>query len=225
MMQDEAMPLSRKILVVLALCLGTAMTMSVCEAADVRVAGLFGGKAVLIIDGTQRLLKPGQTSPEGVKLISANSEEAVLLIDGVQVAARMDSRVSARKRSPEVNEAQVWRDSTGMYTTVGSVNGLPVSFLVDTGATAVAMNAQQARRLGIDFRVVGQPSAVTTASGVVNAWAVMLDTVKVGDLLLRNVQAVILEGAHPETALLGMSYLGRLEIDNDGRLMTLRKKY
>jgi aspartyl protease family protein len=222
-MQDEAMPLSRKIPVLLALCL--SMAMSVCLAADVRVAGLFGGKAVLIIDGTQRLLKPGQTSPEGVKLISANSEEAVLLIAGQQLVARMDSRVSARKRSPEVNEVQVWRDSTGMYTTVGSVNGLPVSFLVDTGATAVAMNAQQARRLGIDFRVIGQPSAVTTASGVVNAWAVMLDRVKVGDLLLRNVQAVVLEGAHPETALLGMSYLGRLEIDNDGRLMTLRKKY
>ena len=219
------MPLSRKFLVLLALTLYMAITMSLCEAPDVRVAGLFGGKAVLIIDGRQQLLKPGQTSPEGIKLISANSEEAVLLIDGEQVAARMDNRVTALKRSPTVNEVQVWRDSTGMYTTVGSVNGLPVSFLVDTGATAVAMNAQQARRLGIDFRVVGQPSAVTTASGVVKAWTVMLDTVKVGDLLLRNVQAVVLEGAQPETALLGMSYLGRLEIDNDGRLMTLRKKY
>ena len=215
------MPLSRKIPVLLALCL--VMTASL--AADVRVAGLFGGKAVLIIDGTQRLLQPGQTSPEGVKLVSANSEEAVLLIDGQQIAARMDSRVSARKRSPEVNEVQVWRNNSGMYTTVGSINGLPVSFLVDTGATVVAMNAQQARRLGIDFRVVGMPSGVTTAAGVVNAWAVMLDSVKVGELLLRNVAAVVLEGAHPETALLGMSYLGRLEINNDGRLMTLRKKY
>jgi aspartyl protease family protein len=222
-MQDEAMPLSRIIPVLPALCLGIAL--NVCQAADVRVAGLFGGKAVLIIDGTQRLLKPGQTSPEGVKLISANSEEAVLLIDGQQVTAGMDSRVSARKRSPEVKEVQVWRDKTGMYTTVGSVNGLPVSFLVDTGATAVAMNAQQARRLGIDFRVIGVKSSVTTASGVVNAWVVMLDTVKVGELLLRNVEAVVLEGTHPETALLGMSYLGRLEIDNDGRLMTLRKMY
>jgi aspartyl protease family protein len=225
MMQDEAMPLSRKFFVLLALSLGMAMTMSICEAADVRVAGLFAGKAVLIIDGTQRLLKPGQTSPEGVKLISANSEAAVLLIDGQQVTAGMDSRVSARKRSPEVREVQVWQDKTGMYTTVGSVNGLPLSFLVDTGATAVAMNAQQARRLGIDFRVIGVKSSVTTASGVVNAWAVMLDTVKVGELLLRNVEAVVLEGTHPETALLGMSYLGRLEIDNDGRLMTLRKMY
>ncbi|MCK5382771.1 MAG: TIGR02281 family clan AA aspartic protease [Gammaproteobacteria bacterium] len=217
------MPLSRNTAVVLALCLCAAAICS--QAADVRVAGLFSGRAVLLIDGKQRLLKQGQTSPEGVKLIAATSEEAVLLIDGQQVTARLDGRVSARKRAPEINEVQVWRDTTGMYTTVGSINGLPVSFLVDTGATAVAMNAKQARRLGIDFRVVGRQSGVTTASGVVHAWTVMLDTVKVGDLELRNVEAVVLEGVHPETALLGMSYLGRLEIDNDGRLMTLRKKY
>jgi len=217
------MSLSRIIPVLLALCMSVFVAVS--QAADVRVAGLFGGSAVLIIDGKQRLLKSGQTSPEGVKLISANSEEAVLLIDEQLVVAGMDSRVGALKRSPDVNEVQVWRDGTGMYTTVGSVNGLPVSFLVDTGANVIAINAQQARRLGIDFRVIGQLSGVTTAAGVVNAWAVMLDKVKVGELLLRNVQAVVLEGAHPETALLGMSYLGRLDIDNNGRLMTLRKNY
>ena len=217
------MPLSRNLLVLLMLCLWSAVTF--VQAADVRVVGLFSGRAVLLVDGQQRLLKPGQTSPEGVKLISATSEEALLLIDGQETTARLDGRVSARKRTAEVNEVQVWRDTTGMYTTVGSINGLPVSFLVDTGATTVAMNANQARRLGIDYRVIGRQSGVTTASGVAHAWAVTLDMVKVGDLELHNVDAVVLEGAHPATTLLGMSYLGRLEINNDGRLMTLRKKY
>lgn len=217
------MTLSRNLLVLLMLFLwSTAMC---AQAADVRVVGLFSGRAVLLVDGQQRLLKPGQASPEGVKLISATSDEAVLLIDGQHVTARLDGRVSARKRTAEVTEVQVWRDTTGMYTTVGSINGLPVSFLVDTGATAVAMNANQARRLGIDYRVIGRQSGVTTASGVEQAWAVTLTTVKVGDLELHNVEAVVLEGAHPATTLLGMSYLGRLEINNDGRLMTLRKKY
>ena len=218
------MPLSRNLLVLLALCLWNAVTF-VQAAGDVRVVGLFSGRAVLLVDGQQRLLKPGQTSPEGVQLISATSEEAVLLIDGQEVTARLDGRVSARKRTPEINEVQVWRDTAGMYTTVGSINGLPVTFLVDTGATAVAMNANQARRLGIDYRVTGRQSGVTTASGVEHAWAVTLDTVKVGDLELHNVGAVVLEGAHPSTTLLGMTFLGRLEINNDGRLMTLRKKY
>jgi len=217
------MPLSRNPLVLLVLCLWSAVAFA--EAADVRVVGLFSGRAVLLVGGQQRLLKPGQTSPEGVQLISATSEEALLLIDGQEVTARLDGRVSARKRSPEVSEVQVWRDTAGMYTTVGSINGLPVTFLVDTGATAVAMNADQARRLGIDFRVIGRQSGVTTASGIEHAWAITLAAVKVGDLELHNVAAVVLEGAHPATTLLGMSYLGRLEINNDGRLMTLRKKY
>jgi len=112
-----------------------------------------------------------------------------------------------------------------MYTTVGSINGLPVSFLVDTGATQVAMNAAQARRLGIDYRVTGSPAEVTTASGVERAWMVSLDSVKLGELEVRNVQAVVLDGAQPQTTLLGMSYLGRMKIINDGQLMTLQKKY
>ena len=117
------------------------------------------------------------------------------------------------------------QDRNGHYQVEGQINNQSVNFLVDTGATAVAMNANQARRLGIDYRVIGRQSGVTTASGVEHAWAVTLDTVKVGDLELHNVGAVVLEGAHPATTLLGMTFLGRLEINNDGRLMTLRKKY
>jgi aspartyl protease family protein len=192
---------------------------------DVRVVGLFADRAVLLVEGQQHLLKVGQTSPEGIKLVSASSESAILLIDGEQVTARLDGRVSASKRPAAVQEVQVRRNTTGMYTTVGSINGLPVSFLVDTGATQVAMNASQARRLGIDFHVIGTPAEVTTASGVERAWSVILDAVKVGDLEVRNVSAVVLEGAQPVLTLLGMSYLGRIDISNDGQLMTLRKKY
>jgi aspartyl protease family protein len=203
------------------LCLAAA----VHAGPDVRVVGLFSDRAVVVIDGRQHLLRTGQTSPEGVRLIAADSESALLQIDGEQIDARLDGRVSARKRSATVQEFQVWRNTAGMYTTVGSINGLPVSFLVDTGATQVAMNSGEARRLGIDYRVTGAPSNVTTASGVERAWAVMLDRVTVGGLELHNVGAVVLEGALPKQTLLGMTFLGRLEISNDGRLMTLRKKY
>jgi len=195
------------------------------SAPDVRVVGLFSDRAVVMIDGRQHILRTGQTSPEGVKLIAADSESAVLQIEGQRVEARLDGRVSARKRSAAVQEFQVWRNTAGMYTTVGSINGLPVSFLVDTGATQVAMNAGEARRLGIDYRVTGTLSSVTTASGVERAWAVMLNRVTVGGLELSYVGAVVLEGSLPQQTLLGMTFLSRLEISNDGRLMTLRKKY
>lgn len=218
------MPLSRYLPCLLALGIFLYQD-AVFAAMDVRVVGLFTDRAVLLIEGQQRLLRVGQSSPEGVRLLSASSESARLLIDGKEVSARLDGRVSMGKRPLADKEVQVWRNTTGMYTTVGSINGLPVSFLVDTGATQVAMNASQARRLGIDFHVTGTPAEVTTASGVERAWLVMLDSVKVGELEVANVQAVVLEGAQPKVTLLGMSYLGRMEITNTGQLMTLRKKY
>ncbi len=196
-----------------------------CAAPDVRVVGLFSDRAVVIIDGRQSILRVGQAGPQGVKLITADSEAAVLEIDGETIEARLDGRVTARQRTASVSEVQVWRNPQGMYTTVGSINGLPVSFMVDTGATLVTLNSAQARRLGIDYRVTGEQAAVTTASGVEPAWSVMLDRVRVGELELRNVGAVVIEGPQPRTALLGMSYLGRLEISNSGHQMTLKKKF
>ena len=201
------------------------LSLAVQAGTDVRVVGLFSERAVVVIEGRQHILKVGQTTPEGVRLIAADSESAVFEIDGEEVVARLDGRVTARKRTAGVREFQISRNLVGMYTTVGSINGQTVSFLVDTGATRVAINAAEARRLGIDYRVVGTPINVTTASGVERAWGVNLKTVKVGELELRNVGGVVLDGEQPATALLGMSYLGRLEMTNAGRLMTLRKKY
>ena len=217
------MVLSRIFLLVAALV--TASGTAVIATPDIRVVGLFKDRAIVRIDGQQRILRIGETSPEGVRLISADSDSAVLEVDGKEIRGTLDGRVSARNRSPETQSVQIMRNSHGMYTTVGSINGLPVAFLVDTGATQVAMNAAAARRLGIDYRVVGVPAAVTTASSIERAWAVTLDSVKVGNILLKNVAGVVLEGSQPSKVLLGMSYLGRLEITNDGRLMTLRKKY
>jgi aspartyl protease family protein len=192
---------------------------------EVWVAGLFKDRAVVLIDGTQRTLRVGQTSPEGVKLVAADSESALLEYEGERFRGLLDGRVSMHSKAPAPEEVQIWRNSQGLYATTGSINGLPVSMLVDTGATQVAMNAAQARRLGIDYRVVGVPAAITTASRMEPAWAVTLDTVKVGSIELRNVEGVVLEGAQPQAVLLGMSYLGRLEIHNDGRLLTLQRKY
>ncbi|MDH3525983.1 MAG: TIGR02281 family clan AA aspartic protease [Gammaproteobacteria bacterium] len=218
------MRLSRFLVIGLVICqLGLAFP--VIAGPDVRVVGLFKQRVVVLIDGKQRMLAVGQTSPEGVKLLSADSESAVLVVDGVEVRGTLDGRVSARKKSPSAQEVQIRRNNMSMYSTVGSINGLPVSFIVDTGATQIAMNDAQARRLGIDYRVDGEPTAITTASRMERAWAVMLDSVKVGDIALIDVSAVVLEGPQPEQVLLGMSFLSRLEMRNDGQLMTLRRKY
>jgi aspartyl protease family protein len=213
---------------IIRILLVTVFTLSAHIAAaapDVRVVGLFSDRAVVIIDGRQSMLRVGQAGPQGVKLIAADSETALLEVDGETIEARLDGRVTARQRTASVSEVQVWRNPRGMYTTVGSINGLPVSFMVDTGASLVTLNSAQARRLGIDYRVTGARAEVTTASGVEPAWSVMLNKVRVGELELQNVAAVVIEGPQPGTALLGMSYLERLEISNSGQLMTLRKKF
>ena len=123
------------------------------------------------------------------------------------------------------SDRQVFINPRGMYTTVGAINGLPVPFLVDTGASSVAMNSDQARRPGIDFRVDGERVSVVTASGNMPAWRVMPDSVKLGDIEVKNVLGVVIDGAEPGTTLLGMSFLNRLDISNDGQLMTLQLKY
>ena len=217
------MSLSRIFLLVTALLAVSAA--AVIAAPDIRVVGLFKDRAVVSIDGRQRILRVGETSPEGIRLIAADSEAAVLEVGGKEIRGTLDGRVSAHSKSPASQAVQIARNNAGMYTTVGSINGLPVNVLVDTGATQVAMNSTAARRLGIDYRVVGTASSVTTASGVEHAWVVSLDEVKVGSILLKNVTGIVLEGPQPSKVLLGMSYLGQLEITNNGRLMTLRKKY
>ena len=210
--------------VMLVLCLGLCGIQAMA-APDVRVVGLFSGKAVVMIDGQQRILRAGEPGPQGVRLIEANSEAAVLEVEGERITARLDGRVTRRNRPVTRKEVQVFRNERGLYTTVGAINGLTVPFLVDTGASTVAMNSAQARRLGIDFRVDGEPATVVTASGYSEAWKVRLKSVKVGALEVKGVEAVVIDGDQPATTLLGMSYLSRLEIDNDGQFMTLRLRY
>jgi aspartyl protease family protein len=111
-----------------------------------------------------------------------------------------------------------------MYLTTGSVNGYTVDFLVDTGASAIALNAATANRLGIAY--LEAPAAmVKTASGITKAYPVNLDLVQLGDIKLHNIEALVLDGPQPERALLGMTFLGQLEIKQTEQRMDLKKKY
>lgn len=190
----------------------------------VKVVALFPDRAMLEIDGQQRLLRAGQTGPQGVKLIAADTHEAVIEIGGRRETLGFGSSVGGAFAARETAEVKIYRDLKGSYTAVGSINGRPVNFLVDTGATAIAMSANEARRLGIAFRVEGEPVGVSTASGVVKGHRVTLDRVGVGDLTLRNVEALIIAGERPEQVLLGMTFLNRVEMRQDGTMMVLRAK-
>lgn len=194
-------------------------------ATKVTVVGLFKNTAIVVIDGTRRLLRSGDTSPEGVKLISATSSEAVLEIDGEQKHYGLGGQIGGSYARPEQAKVRIWPTPDRMYVVLGSINGFPVKFIVDTGATLVSLSGREAKRLGIDYRVVGTPGQSSTASGVDKIYVVNLTKVKVGDIEIRNVRGAVHDGDFPPATLLGMSFLSRLTMRQDGLVLELEKKF
>jgi len=193
----------------------------------IQIMALFNGKVVIKVDKERRTLAVGETSPEGVKLISADSEKAVLEMSGHKKTYKMGNAVSITTQfsKPTERVSQAYRDSQGMYYIQGSANGYPINFLIDTGATTVAMNSTQAERLGIDYKLVGREGLVSTASGVAKAYSITLNKVKVGEIELRNVDATVIDGGFPTKVLLGMSFLGRVTVEREGNVMRIKKRY
>lgn len=196
-----------------------------CFAIDkIEVQGLFSGKAVLLIDDKRHIVAEGEASPEGVRVISADSKSAVLEVDGVQKSYALGNSISTSYARAESVKEQIIADGAGMYFVHGSINGHSVKFLVDTGATTIAMSAIDAKRLGIPYRIIGRPSRASTASGIAETYEIQLKTVKVGRLVQRNVDAVVINGNHPREVLLGMTFLDRLKVEKEGNKMILEMK-
>lgn len=197
-----------------------------CAAADISVNALFGGKALLVVDGGKpRMLTAGQTTPEGVKLISATSEAAVIEYKGQRqtLGVGQGTRVATAAPASSGGKTTLLADSRGHFYTVGQINGVSVKFLVDTGATTVALSAADARSIGVNYRA-GNRGMARTANGAISIWVVRLDSVRVGDITLNNVEASVSEGP-PHTALLGMSFLNRTQMNRDGDRLTLIRRY
>lgn len=192
----------------------------------VNVVGLFSGKAVLVINGAApRTLSVGQSSPEGVKLLEADSSKAVLEIEGKRQSLAMgQGAVVGAGAAPASQGVTLYANRDGHFFGEASINGRPVKYLLDTGATAVSMSSAQARKLGIDY-VAGKEGVSATAAGTVRAWQVTLNSVKLGGLTLNQVEGTVIDGDSPPMVLLGMSALNRLEMKREGMTMTLTKKY
>lgn len=210
---------------VLAGVIAFALCASVLQAADVRVMGLFDGRALLSIDGKQRFLKAGETTPEGIKLIQADTDKAILEIAGKRDEYRIGSDIHTGFSAPKTVRVQIAKDQYGMFTTAGAINGIPVSFMVDTGASSVAMNAAVAGRLGIAFRHSGKPITVATAGGQASGWRIVLRSVRVGEIERTNVEAVVVEAKTNHDILLGMSFLGTVKMEKQSNLLVLEAQY
>lgn len=198
---------------------------SAAYATDVEVSGLFSGKAMVSINGGRpRVLATGQTSPEGVKLLSANSSSASFEIDGKKQTLSMGQSISTSSVSGTKPTVKLVAGSGGHFLTTGSINGYPIHFMVDTGATSIAFSTAQAQAMGLDLSHAPRGS-VTTASGYANSYRVMLNNVKIGDISLNLVEAVVVDSMPGDMALLGNSFLSRLEMKREGTVLTLTKNY
>ena len=193
-------------------------------ATNVTVVGLFPGKAVVVIDNAApRTMSLGQKSAEGVTLISTASASATFEIEGKRQVLEMGQHFASPSAGGSGQSVNLAADERGHYVTLGSVNGGSVRFLVDTGASLVALPAADARRLGINYKQ-GKQSFASTAGGVTPVYVVKLDTIRIGDITIHQVDAVVIENGL-DLALLGMTFLNRTEMKREGMIMTLTKRF
>jgi len=210
-----------------AICLLFLLGPGAAAAADINVVGLTAGKAVVSIDGGKpRTLTVGQVTPEGVKLIAATSESAVFEVDGARqtLAVGQGAAVANTSAARGGDTVTLYADSRGHFIATGVVNGVSLRFLVDTGASSVVLSSADARQAGINY-LAGKRGLTQTANGAVLVYSVKLDTLRIGDITLNNVDAVVIEGDKLPIALLGMSVLNRMEMKRDGMTLTLIRRY
>jgi aspartyl protease family protein len=192
-------------------------------AQDVGLAAIMGSKAVLIVDGGEpRSVRVGE-SLDGVRLVAIQGDQAVIEIGGKKRPLRVGQHAVGTPGPDGSGKITLTADGQGHFFTTGSVNGTSVRFLVDTGATMISLGAADARRIGLDPNR-GVKGLTNTANGQAVVTKVQLDTVRIGDVSLHNVDALIHQTDMP-MALLGMSFLNRMEMQRDGSTMTLKKRF
>ena len=208
------------------ICLTALLTAPALAATQLNVVGLFSGKAVVAINGSApQTISAGQTK-SGVKLISADSESATFLVEGKQQTLKMGQAASVAGASGPANNSPVslYADQAGHFFGNLSINGASLKYVVDTGATTVALNSGDAKFAKIDYEK-GERIIMSTANGEVSAYLVKLNMLKIGTIILNNVEATVNEGGSPSVVLLGMTALNHLDMKRDNSIMTLSKKY
>jgi aspartyl protease family protein len=192
-------------------------------AIDVRVVGVTPGQSAdLVIDGAPAItLMVGETV-DGVKLLGADRAGAVVSVDGRRKTLPIVAITGSAGSSSDVGAVTLAADSRGQFFTSGTVNGRPVRFIIDTGATLTTLSRGDARRIGIDYRR-GIPAKTLTANGVALGWRLTLDTVGVGGMELHDVDAMVLDDDSLPFALLGMSFLRRCDMHRQGSTLVLRR--
>lgn len=201
-----------------------ALVSFAAPAQTVTLSGSMGDKALLIINGTPRTVAVG-ASFQDVKLVSVGPSDAVVELGGKRVPLQLGGApVNLGGAASDGGGSQIvlTAGSGGHFMTTGSINGRTVQFLVDTGATYVALGEAEAERIGLKYKD-GKRGVMNTANGQVVVHLVRLDLVRVGDVQVYGVDAVVMPAALG-TVLLGNSFLTRFQMKRENDRMTLDRR-
>lgn len=195
-------------------------------AQSVGLAGMLGGRALVIVDGAAPKTLGAGESYRGVKVISTRGDVAVLEVDGQRFSMRVgDAPASVGDTAAAANGQRVvlMADANGHFAMPGLINGKPVKLLVDTGASALVLSEADAKRIGLDYRN-GRTARVRTANGQINAWWATLDSVRLGDVTVYGVPCLVSEPDMP-FVLLGNTFLSRFQMTRSNDQMVLEKRF
>jgi aspartyl protease family protein len=186
-------------------------------ATTVMVMSIGQGRVDVLVNGSAvRTLRPGETSPEGVRLIEVGPQGALVEVDGRRWTMGLGSSTAT--------SVVVQADARGHFLVTAAINGVPMRALVDTGASAVSLNLSDARRLGVNL-AGAQSVTLQTAGGPRQGLRARLATVQVGDIVLRDVEATVSVADELAIVLLGMSFLNHLELQRAGTTLTLTRRH
>ena len=202
----------------------TLLASAAAQAQSVSMAGSLGTRALLVIDGKPRQVAIGETVG-GVRLLAVSNNDALVEVEGKRVALQLGgspANLGGAVSAGTGDKIVLTSISGGHFVTSGTINGNAVRFFVDTGATTVAMGVADAERIGIDYKK-GQLGYSSTANGVIPVYRVMLNSVRIGDVQVYNVEATVLPSTMPYM-LLGNSFLDRFQMRRENDRLTLEKK-
>lgn len=204
-----------------------ALFAAAAQAQSVALSGVMGNRALVVVDGSApRAIATGDTH-QGVKLISAFGETAVVEIGGKRHTLKVgDAPVSVGAGagvSSRGTRIVLTADTGGHFYAQGAINGRSVNFMVDTGATVVSMSVQDAERIGLNYKA-GRPVRMSTANGIAPGYLVQLNSVRIGDVEVFQVDAVVSPQPMP-SLLLGNSFLSRFQMKRENDQMTLERRF
>jgi len=183
---------------------------------------------MLSVDGGKaKIVRAGKTL-SGVKLVSSNTSEAVIEVNGKRKTLTLNSSLileeslGTKASNSYASSVQLFVDEQGFFKGKGAVNGKGLEFLVDTGANLVVLNSSEANKVGLDYKS-GVETVAKTASGVAPMYLITAKTMSIGGIELSNVEMGVIEGSFPEYPLLGMTFLNRLDMKRNGEIMTLSR--